>query len=362
MRPHSLEVTAFGAFAGTVRVDFDELAAGGLFLLHGETGAGKTTLLDAVGFALYGRVPGERGAAKRLRSDHAAATERTSVCLEATISGRRLRITRTPEQARAKKRGTGTTTEQASVLLEQWDGAAWVPLSTRVGEADQEILDRVGMSAEQFHQVILLPQGEFAKFLRAPSEQRADLLERLFGTERFRDVEAWLGGATPPHQRRTGPPPRRDPQRRGARGPDRGGRATRRCPRPRVGHRPRRPARGRRGDRGQGAAGSQEGSRRRAQLSRGHPRPGRPATAPPRGARRAGGADEVRRIGHRPRRGGSTTPPGPRRSRRLSGSPPTRPGSSSALSGTRSQPWSSRRRLPSPRPRRRHCARPPRNS
>ncbi len=192
MRPHSLEVTAFGAFAGTVRVDFDDLAGGGLFLLHGETGAGKSTLLDAVGFALYGRVPGERGAAKRQRSDHSAATERTSVCLEATVAGRRLRITRTPEQARAKKRGTGTTTEQASVLLEQRDGSTWTTLSTRVGEADQELLDRLGMSAEQFFQVILLPQGEFARFLRAPSEQRADLLERLFGTERFRDVEAWL--------------------------------------------------------------------------------------------------------------------------------------------------------------------------
>ena len=71
MRPHRLRVTAFGAFGGTVEVSFDELASSGLFLLHGETGAGKTTLLDAIGFALYGRVPGERGKARRLRSDHA---------------------------------------------------------------------------------------------------------------------------------------------------------------------------------------------------------------------------------------------------------------------------------------------------
>ncbi len=73
MRPHGLRVTAFGAFGGTVQVNFDDLAAAGLFLLHGETGAGKTTLLDAIGFALYGRVPGVRGDAKRLRSDHADA-------------------------------------------------------------------------------------------------------------------------------------------------------------------------------------------------------------------------------------------------------------------------------------------------
>ena len=72
MRPHLLRVTAFGAFGGTAEVSFDELAGSGLFLLHGETGAGKTTLLDAIGFALYGRVPGERNKTKRLRSDHAA--------------------------------------------------------------------------------------------------------------------------------------------------------------------------------------------------------------------------------------------------------------------------------------------------
>ena len=68
MRPHQLRVTAFGAFGGTVEVDFDDLASAGLFLLHGETGAGKTTLLDAIGFALDGQVPGERGTTKRLRS------------------------------------------------------------------------------------------------------------------------------------------------------------------------------------------------------------------------------------------------------------------------------------------------------
>lgn len=63
MRLHRLEVTAFGPFAETATVDFDELGADGLFLLHGQTGAGKTTVLDAIAFALYGRVPGARGRA-----------------------------------------------------------------------------------------------------------------------------------------------------------------------------------------------------------------------------------------------------------------------------------------------------------
>src|SRR5215470_9515859 len=192
MRPHRLRVTAFGAFGGTVEVSFEDLACSGLFLLHGETGAGKTTLLDAIGFALYGRVPGERGKARRLRSDHAAPGIPTEVRLEATLGGRRMRITRKPEQDRAKLRGTGTTTEQARVLLEEQASGSWRAVSTRVGEADAEIADLMGMSADQFFQVVLLPQGEFARFLHADAGDRAKLLQRLFGTDRFHAVEEWL--------------------------------------------------------------------------------------------------------------------------------------------------------------------------
>jgi DNA repair protein SbcC/Rad50 len=198
MRPHRLQVTAFGAFGGTVEVCFDDLAASGLFLLHGETGAGKTTLLDAIGFALYGQVPGERGKTRRLRSDHAAAGTATEVQLEATLGGRRMRITRKPEQERPKLRGAGTTTEQAKVLLEESDGSSWRTVSTRVGEADTEIADLMGMSASQFFQVVLLPQGEFARFLHADAGDRTKLLQKLFGTDRFRAVEEWLA-----NQRRT---------------------------------------------------------------------------------------------------------------------------------------------------------------
>jgi DNA repair protein SbcC/Rad50 len=191
MRPHRLEVTAFGAFAGTATVSFDDLE--GLFLLHGETGAGKTTLLDAIAFALYGQVPGARGKAKRLRSDHAAPGVTTEVELEVTIGGRRLRITRKPEQERPKKSGTGTVREQASVrLAELSPDGDWETKSTRVGEADAEIGDLMGMSAEQFFQVVLLPQGEFAKFLHAEAKHKEALLRKLFGTDRFGMVEDWL--------------------------------------------------------------------------------------------------------------------------------------------------------------------------
>src|SRR6516162_650712 len=192
MRPHRLRVTAFGAFGGTVEVSFDDLARSGLFLLHGETGAGKTTLLDAIGFALYGRVPGERGKARRLRSDHALPDTPTEVQLEATMGGRRMRITRKPEQQRPKRRGGGITTEQAKILLEEATDNTWRAVSTRAGEADDEIKDLMGMSAEQFYQVVLLPQGQFAQFLHADAADRARLLQKLFGTDRFRAVEEWL--------------------------------------------------------------------------------------------------------------------------------------------------------------------------
>src|SRR5580704_9417159 len=190
MRPHRLRVQAFGAFATTEEVSFDDLE--GLFLLHGETGAGKTTLLDAIGFALYGRVPGERGKTRRLRSDHAPADLRTEVVFETTIGSRHLRVTRSPQQTRPKRHGDGVTSEPARILLEEEDGGAWHAVSTRANEADREIADALGMSAEQFYQVVLLPQGQFARFLHADADERRTLLQRLFRTDRFRTVEDWL--------------------------------------------------------------------------------------------------------------------------------------------------------------------------
>ncbi|WP_341231726.1 AAA family ATPase, partial [Nocardioides salarius] len=88
MRLHRLEITAFGPFPDTVEVDLDRLSESGLFLLTGPTGAGKTSVLDAVCFALYGDVPGERSSAKRLRCDQAAPGAAPRVEPELTISGR----------------------------------------------------------------------------------------------------------------------------------------------------------------------------------------------------------------------------------------------------------------------------------
>ncbi len=192
MRLHHLEVQAFGPFAATATIDFDELSEAGLFLLSGATGAGKTSVLDAVCFALYGDVPGDRAQAKRLRSDQADPTVPPRVTLEATLGGRRFRIVRSPAWERAKKRGAGTTTEQARVTLSERVGGAWQPLSSRIDETADLVRSVVGLDLTQFTQVAMLPQGRFQAFLRADSKERHQLLQRLFRTGRFEAVERHL--------------------------------------------------------------------------------------------------------------------------------------------------------------------------
>lgn len=191
MRLHQLSVTAFGPFAGTEVVDFDLLARAGLFLFTGPTGAGKTSVLDAVCFALYGQVPGARSGAP-LRSEHASADCATSVELELTIRGRRFRVQRSPAWERAKRKGEGTTTQPAKILLTEFSSQQWHTVSTRLDEAGQLLARLIGLSMTQFCQVVLLPQGQFAEFLRAPAERRRELLENLFDTSRFATVEMWF--------------------------------------------------------------------------------------------------------------------------------------------------------------------------
>ncbi|CAL9599153.1 AAA family ATPase [Streptomyces sp. enrichment culture] len=196
MRLHRLDLTAFGPFGDAQSVDFDDLSAAGLFLLHGATGAGKTSVLDAVCYALYGAVPGARqsGQGLTLRSDHADPGTRTEVTLELTVAGRRLRVTRQPPWERPKKRGTGTTVDKAQTWLSERDpvSGTWKDLSRSHQEVGEEITQLLGMSREQFCQVVLLPQGDFARFLRADAEARGRLLGRLFDTRRFAEVEKRL--------------------------------------------------------------------------------------------------------------------------------------------------------------------------
>ncbi|MFC4585531.1 AAA family ATPase [Sphaerisporangium corydalis] len=201
MRLHRLWLTAFGSFPGDEEVDFDALGEAGLFLVHGPTGAGKTTVLDAVCYALYGQVPGQRNSARRLRCDHAPPDRGPKVALEVTVRGRRLRVTRSPVWNRPKLRGEGLVEEKAKALLEEWQPSGeWRFLTGRADEAGELIGGLLGMNADQFCQVAMLPQGDFARFLRADGDERRKLLEKLFSVKIFSDVEHWLAD----HRTRTG--------------------------------------------------------------------------------------------------------------------------------------------------------------
>lgn len=193
MRISRLEIQAFGPFAGREVIDFDELSSQGLFLLNGPTGAGKTSVLDAVCFALYGSVPGARQDGKRLRSDHAEAATAPEVLCRFTASGRTFEVVRSPAWQRPSARAAkGTTTEQAKTLLRELVDGVWEVKSTRNDEAAQEIICLLGMNAKQFTRVVMLPQGQFAAFLRSDAKDRQELLQQLFGTERFKSVEEQL--------------------------------------------------------------------------------------------------------------------------------------------------------------------------
>lgn len=194
MQLRTLTVQALGPFAGRHTVDFSALSASGLFLLDGPTGSGKSTLIDAVVFALYGKVASADASDDRLRSAYAADDVPTVVDLTFEVASGVYRVRRSPGYDRAKKRGTGTVRQQPSITL--WrlsaddDGSgdpddvpAGEVLSTRLDEAGAELQRVVGLDRTQFVQTIVLPQGEFARFLRADPEQRRGLLQKIFGTE-----------------------------------------------------------------------------------------------------------------------------------------------------------------------------------
>lgn len=193
MRLHRLVLQAFGPFPDRTEVDLDTLSDAGLFLLSGPTGAGKSTVLDAVCFALFGGVPGDRGTANRLRCDSADPDVAPEVELEATLGGRRFRILRSPAWQRPKRRGgPGLTPVATRVSMSELRHGAWEPVSTRADEVGDQVGALLGMSLGQFTQVAMLPQGQFQRFLTARSEERHALLTRLFRTGRFEDVERWL--------------------------------------------------------------------------------------------------------------------------------------------------------------------------
>ncbi|MCB1257751.1 MAG: SMC family ATPase [Microthrixaceae bacterium] len=190
MRPHHLSITAFGAFAEPQEIDFDRLAEEGLFLIHGRTGAGKTTLLDAIVFALFGVTSNQ--APDKFVSHHVDIGTQPTVELEFSIGTNRYRVTRSPGyQARARKQGTFTSKSSTAALI-KIDQGKEVPVASGVREVSHEIGELIGLSADQFTQVMLLPQGRFEQVLKSKSDDRQTLLERLFDTSLYAAAQQWL--------------------------------------------------------------------------------------------------------------------------------------------------------------------------
>lgn len=181
MKPLKLTFSAFGAYPGTETVDFESLYSRGLFLVSGPTGAGKSTIFDAMCWALYGDMPLKHKA--EVRSDFVPAETQTKVTFDFEVGGVRYTVVRNPDQLRPALRGSRTVTEAAAaVLIEHRDGGT-VTRASKVNEVAKEIEALIGLSAQQFQRVVLLPQGDFAQFLLASSTERESLLSKLFGGE-----------------------------------------------------------------------------------------------------------------------------------------------------------------------------------
>ncbi len=192
MKPLKLTFTAFGPYAATQTLDFKQLKRRSLFIIHGPTGAGKTTILDAICYALYGVCSGERREPKQVRSHHCDDTATTEVLFDFQIGETKYSVHRKAE-GRRPRRGGGFTTSKAEAHLRMltppgtWNVEAVQP--TNVTHAIEALL---GFKAEQFRQVVVLPQGEFLKVLQASSKERQEILEVLFQTQFYREIEEAL--------------------------------------------------------------------------------------------------------------------------------------------------------------------------
>lgn len=190
MRVKRLELTGIGPFRHQQVIDFAQLSESGLFLIDGPTGAGKTTIIDAIVFALFSGLSGESTSKERIRSDHALGNEKSEVILDFSVQGRQHRITRSPAYAAVKANGEGFTNKPAKQTLTEYntDGSVKTTL-TSATDIGVHISRLLNMQAQQFRQLVVLAQGEFAALLRMKPKERLEALRGLLGTEFFQDLQ-----------------------------------------------------------------------------------------------------------------------------------------------------------------------------
>lgn len=191
MKPIQLIVTAFGPYKEKEVIDFRQLNGQHLFVISGTTGAGKTTIFDGICFALYGTASGtDRANTGMLRSHFADDEMHTSVDFQFQIRGRNFRVFR---QLGHTKMGNKTKTGERNELYEQTENGE-IPIVDRqiVTEINTKIETLIGLTEDQFKQIVMLPQGEFRKLLTSETENKEAILRRLFQTERYKEMHVLL--------------------------------------------------------------------------------------------------------------------------------------------------------------------------
>ncbi|MBO0478397.1 AAA family ATPase [Vagococcus fluvialis] len=192
MQPIRLELENFGPYEAT-EIDFSMYYAHTLFLISGKTGSGKTTIFDGMMYALYGKTSGGLREGKEMRSNFADSENKTKVTFEFKQDNQTYVIEREPEQLVKKVSGEGFREQKNSARLTVFDSEKnEIDQIIKISEVDKYIANLVGLNREQFSQIVILPQGEFRRFLNADSNSKEVVLRKLFSTYFYRDIAQLL--------------------------------------------------------------------------------------------------------------------------------------------------------------------------
>ncbi|MFT4186803.1 MAG: SMC family ATPase [Micrococcaceae bacterium] len=195
MRLITLEVQAFGPFRDKQLIDFSEVSQDGSFLLTGPSGSGKTSILDAMFFALYGKLPGNKEEVDKKRLKSTFADEDVTPYVELIFEhlGKKYKVYRQPAHEVLKKRGAGKRVQATEAQLNIYDDNGWgEALTAKARDTDMEMQKILSLTADQFSQIILLPQGRFDAFLKAKPDERKTVLKQIFPVYTYEQIQEWF--------------------------------------------------------------------------------------------------------------------------------------------------------------------------
>ena len=188
MKPLKLTMSAFGSYAGKNVIDFTGQQQG-IFLITGDTGAGKTTIFDAITYALYNQTSGGERNGNMMRSQYAQPETETYVELEFLYRGQTYRVCRNPDYKITKTLKNGKIREQKvphSVELTLPDGTVF---PEKKNATDAKIIEILGLTADQFSQIVMIAQGDFLKLLYTKSDERKMIFSKLFRTDIYWKIQ-----------------------------------------------------------------------------------------------------------------------------------------------------------------------------